>query len=64
MVGELGWFKGCRTIHEDLMATVDFPTHGPLEVLMDSNVIGPTRGAFATASFQISFIIKHNTLQA
>jgi len=41
MVGELGWFKGCRTIHEDLMATVHFPTHGPLELLMDSNVITP-----------------------
>jgi len=39
MVGELGFFKGYRTIHEDLMATVYFPNHGSLEILMDSNVI-------------------------
>ena len=32
MVGELGFFKGCRTIHGDLMATVNFPTHGSLEI--------------------------------
>jgi len=41
MVGELGWFKGCRTIHDDLMATIHFPIHGSLEMLMDSNVITP-----------------------
>ena len=41
MVRELGFFKGCRTIHNDLMATVNFPTHGSLEILMDPNVITP-----------------------
>jgi len=41
MVGELGIFKGHRTIHDDLMATVYFHNHGPLEILMDSSVITP-----------------------
>jgi len=41
MVGELGFFKGYRTIHEDLTATVYFPIHSLLEILMDSNVITP-----------------------
>jgi len=39
MVGELGIFKSHRTIHEDLMATVHFHSHGLLEILMDSSVI-------------------------
>jgi len=39
MVGELGIFKGHRTIHEDLTASVYFQNHGLLEILMDSSVI-------------------------
>jgi len=39
MVGELGFFRGHRTIHGDLMATVHFHIHGPLEILMDPSVI-------------------------
>jgi len=41
MVGELGILRGHRTIHEDLMAMVDFRKHGTLEILMDSSVITP-----------------------
>jgi len=41
MVGELGILRTHRTIHGDLMATVDFPTHGPLEFLMDLSFINP-----------------------
>ena len=40
-VGELGFFRGHRTIHDDLMATIFFPTHGSLEMLMDPSVITP-----------------------
>ena len=41
MVGELGIFRGHRTIHEDLMAMVHFHNHGLFEILMDSSVITP-----------------------
>jgi len=41
MVGELGILRTHRTIHGDLMATVDFPTHDPLEILMDLSFINP-----------------------
>jgi len=39
MVGELGIITAHRTTHGDLMTTVDFPTHGSLEILMDLNFI-------------------------
>ena len=41
MVGELGILRANRTIHGDLMATVDFPIHGSLEMLMDLSFIIP-----------------------
>jgi len=41
MVGELGILMAHHTIHGDLMATVNFPTHGPLEILMDLSFINP-----------------------
>jgi len=41
MVGELGILRTHRTIHGDRMATVNFPTHGPLKILMDLSFINP-----------------------
>jgi len=41
MVGELGIITAHCTTHGDLMATVEFPTHGSLEILMDINFIHP-----------------------
>jgi len=41
MEGELGIITAHCTTHGNLMATVDFPTHGALEILMDLNFIHP-----------------------
>jgi len=41
MVGELGIIRAYCTTHRDLMATVDFLTHGSLEILMDLSFINP-----------------------
>jgi len=41
MVGELGILRAYHTTHGDLMATVEFPTHGSLEILMDLSFIRP-----------------------
>jgi len=41
MVGELGIITAHCTTHGDLMATVDFLTHGSVEILMDLNFIHP-----------------------
>jgi len=41
MVGELGIITARCTTHGDLMATVDFPTHGSLEFPVDLNFIHP-----------------------
>ena len=39
MVGEFGIITAHCTTHGDLMATVDIPTHGSMEILMDLNFI-------------------------
>ena len=39
MVGKLGIITAHCTTHGDLMATVEFTTHGSLEILMDLNFI-------------------------
>ena len=41
MVGELGIIIAHCTTHGDLIATVEFPTHGSLEILMDLSFIHP-----------------------
>jgi len=41
MVGKLGIITAHCTTHGDLMATVEFPTHGSLEILMDLDFIHP-----------------------
>jgi len=41
MEGELGIISAHCTTHGDLMATVDFPTYGALEILMNLNFIHP-----------------------
>jgi len=43
MEGELGIITAHCTTHGDLMATVDFPSHGSLEILMDLNFIHPLK---------------------
>jgi len=41
MVGELGILRAHCIIHADLMAMVEFPDHGPLEILMDTSCMNP-----------------------